>query len=484
MELHKLRTLAAVTTLVVLGVLLQVGQAHATPARAQALGGLDPYHPGINTAVYFNDDVNVFVNPALMYRYRNTVDLSLGVEGGANSGVGADPYGGFLLEMGKSGVVLGLFLNRNMGHYGETNGLDGALTHLLPNGLGGAYATSTPFPTYGRDWRSVAPRFPLDMFIGGHFGETTIGANVYVAGGIESGSSEALRNPGSDDPDIWDYADEKAKTMYTSIRIGFQHDGGSFKPGAYVGFAKLDSWRDRFVNSSESDEDTVDSHTEGLSGAMRITAGGRFEIDYDYLVIIPHIGFSYGMGGLFMDENLGDATIVGNEANNEYKANGLDLNAGSGFTYKPKDDLKIIWTTSVQLRRSQLNVNDHYGDLDKDTPDGAKTYEATSTNTLFAGPVVSVAAEYRPFKHLRLRGGIRANVLFGRDTTRGTDYVDSQMQNDVRLMVDQPNEPSLVASFGLSVPMGVLTMEGTFGGLVMGSADQQFFSRLDMKVKW
>jgi len=483
MELHKLRTLAAVTTLVVLGILLQAGQAHATPARAQALGGLDPYHPGINTAVYFNDDVNVFVNPALMYRYRNTVDLSLGVEGGANSGVGADPYGGFLLEMGDSGVVLGLFLNRSMGHYGETAGLDGALPYLLPNGLGGNYATSSPFPTYGRDWRSVAPRFPLDMFLGGHFGDTTIGANVYLAGGIETGSSEALRDPNADDK-VWDYADEKAKTMYTSIRIGFQHDGGSVKPGAYVGFAKLDSWRDRFVNSSDSDEDTVDSHTEGLAGAMRITGGARFEIDYDYLVIVPHVGFSYGMGGLFMDENLGDATVVGNEANNEYKANGLDLNAGSGFTYKPKDDLKIIWTTSLQLRRSQLNYNDHAGDLDKDMPEGVKTYEYTSTGTLFAGPVVSVAAEYRPFKHLRLRGGIRANVLFGRDTTRDMDYLDSEMLTDVRVHADQPNEPSLVASFGLSVPMGVLIMEGTFGGLVMGSADQQFFSRLDMKVKW
>lgn len=464
---------------VLVAVWLQVGQSHATPARAQGLAGLDPFDPSVNTFVYFNDDVNIFANPGLIYRYRNSVGLSLGVEGGGPSGVGAHPFGGFLIEPGEAGFVMGLYLNRDYNLFGEGAGIAPVLATL--GGMGNDFNTSNGY-AYGADMPSPEVRFPLDVFVGGHFGDTTIGANIYVAGGLMSGHSENLVN---EDDDIWNIEDAKAKSMFTSIKVGFQHDGKSFRPGAWIGFAKADSWADTFAyNTDDGDDEPSRSHTEGLSNAMKLTAGARFEVDLDTVVIVPHLGLSYGMGGLFVDENLGDETAIANDANNEYKASNLNLNAGSGFTYKPKDDLNIIWTTSLQLSRSTLSTNDHVGDMDDDMPDGAKTTQTYSANTLFAGPVVSVAAEYRPFKHLKLRGGVRANVLFGRDSDRDVLYVGGDVHSDGKSQFDQANEPSLIASFGMTVPMGALSLEGTFGGLVMGSADQQFFSRLDLRAKW
>ena len=460
---------------------LFVGQAQATPARAQGLAGMDPYNPSVNTFVYFNDDVNIFVNPGLIYRYRNSVGLSLGVEGSGDSGVGAHPFGGFLIEPGDAGFIFGLYLNRDMSQFGESAGLDPVLGYLVPGGLGNDFATGAMY-NFGRNYQSTAPKFPLDAFIGGHFGDTTIGANIYIAGGLDTNHTDTLLN--EDDGD-WGYSDDKAKTLYASVRVGFQHDGKVFRPGAWIGFSKLDAWHDRYEwNDIAGEDEPSTSHTEGLKGAMRLTGGARFEIDLDTLVIIPQIGLDYGMGGLFVDENLGDETIVENDMNNEYKANCLRLNAGSGFTYKPKEDLNIIWTASLQLSRTGLSTNDHLGDQDDDVGDDAETNQTYQANTLFAGPVVSVAAEYRPFKHLKLRGGVRANVLFGRDTMRDITYQGGDVMVDSKSLADQANQPSLVASFGLSVPMGALSLEGTFGGLVMGSADQQFFSRLDLRAKW
>jgi len=478
---QRLNVRLAAAFVVLVAAWLHVGQAQATPARAQGLAGMDPYNPSVNTFVYFNDDVNIFVNPGLIYRYRNSVGLSLGVEGGSNSGVGADPFGGFLIEPGDAGFVMGLYLNRNPSLFGESAGLEPVLGYLVPGGLGNDFATGHMY-NFGRNYSSVAPKFPLDAFVGGHFGDTTIGANIYIAGGIDSSHTETLID---EDEGDWGYADNKAKTLYTSIRVGFQHDGKTFRPGAWIGFAKLDAWHDRYEwNDVAGENEPTVSHTEGLKGAMRLTGGARFEIDLKTLVIVPHIGIDYGMGGLFVDENLGDKTVVENDMNNEYKANSFGLNAGSGFTYKPKDDLNIIWTASLQLQRTALSTNDHLGDLDDDVGDDPETNQTYHAGTLFAGPVVSVAAEYRPFKHLKLRGGVRANVLFGRDSTHDITYQGGDVMVDSTSIADQGNQPSLVASFGLSVPMGALSLEGTFGGLVMGSADQQFFSRLDLRAKW
>jgi len=478
---QKLGVQLAAAVVVLVTAWLHAGQAQATPARAQGLAGMDPYNTSVNTFVYFNDDVNIFVNPGLIYRYRNSVGLSLGVEGGAPSGVGANPFGGFLIEPADSGFVMGLYLNRSPSLFGESAGLDPVVGLLVPGGLGNDFATGAMY-NYGRNLSSAVPRFPLDAFFGGHFGDTTIGANIYIAGGIDSNDNETLID---EDEGDWAYSEDKAKTLYTSIRVGFQHDGKTFRPGAWIGFAKLDAWHDLYEwNDVAGEGEPTTSHTEGLKGAMRLTGGARFEIDLDTLVIIPHLGVNYGMGGLFVDENLGDQTTVENDMNNEYKANSLGLNAGSGFTYKPKEDLNIIWTASLQLTRTALSTNDHLGDLDEDVGDDAETNQRYIATTLFAGPVVSVAAEYRPFKHLKLRGGIRANVLFGRDTVRDITYQGGDVMVDDRMHTDQANEPSLIASFGLSVPMGALSLEGTFGGLVMGGADQQFFSRLDLRAKW
>ncbi len=476
-----LGTRTALLGLTAIAVLLQIGSAQATPARAQALGGYDLHHPNsINTFIYFDDDVNIFVNPALIYKYRNRVDLSLGLEGGSTSGIGASPFGGFLIDPADSGFVLGLFLNRDPMLFGNQSALGPVVGELINGGMGGSFNTGSQG---GAGMNSAEYRFPLDAFVGGAIGDTSIGGNIYIAGGSQRAHDETYVDAGDDD--YWIIEDQAAKSLYVAGRFGFHHEGKVASPGAYLGFSKLDAWADAFsYDTDQGDDEPYVSHTEGLRGAMQLLGGVRVGIDADPVTIIPHLGVTYGMGQTFVDENLGDETTVENLANNEFKASALDLNVGAGFTYKPKKDLKIIWTASAQVRRLQVTTNDHMGTLDDDVPDGAKTSETWSAGTAFAGPVVSVAAEYRPFKHLQLRGGLRANVLFGRYSVRDIDYLDREVQYDGRLNYDQSDEPSLSAAFGLSVPMGVMSLDATFGGLVMGGADMQFFSRLDMRAMW
>jgi len=170
-------------------------------------------------------------------------------------------------------------------------------------------------------------------------------------------------------------------------------------------------------------------------------------------------------------------------ANNEFRSNGLNLNAGVGVTYEPVKSLKVIWTASAHLNRTSLIMDDHLT-MDSDPPDDSEDTRAVGTSTIWAAPVASVAAEYRPFKHLQLRGAVRANVLFARDGSRDLSYYGPDVAYDGMMRADQPSTPGLMASFGLSVPLGVLAIDGTFGGLVMGSADMQFFSRMDLRARW
>jgi len=465
-------------------------QSQATPARAQALGGLDVHTNSLNTFMYFKDNTNIFLNPALIYRYKDFVGLSLGVADsgssptsmgsstGGFSGAGISPYGGFLLEPGDSGFVFGLFLNRNPNLFGETAALAPVVNNLISGGPGGSFNTGFQG---GASMASVAPVFPLDAFVGGHFGDASIGANIYVAGGL----NRSTDNTAIDAPDYNDYLidDRVAKSLYTSVRLGFHYEG-SVEPGVYLGFSSLSAWADAFsYDTDQGMNDPYVSHTEGIKGTMRVLGGVRLAVPMDETTVTPHIGVAYATGQTFVDENLGDEDTVENLANNEFRSNGLNLNAGVGVTYEPVKSLKVIWTASAHLSRTTLIVDDHLT-MDADPPDEAEDSRAVGTSTMFAAPVASVAAEYRPFKYLQLRGAVRANVLFARDNMRDIAYYGPDIAYDGISREDQPSTPGLMASFGLSVPLGVLAIDGTFGGLVMGSSDMQFFSRMDLRARW
>ncbi len=476
---HKRIGFALVAVIALTLAVLPATQGQATPARAQALGGLDVHYPNsLNTFMYFKDNTNIFLNPALIYRYKDYVGLSLGVSGGSISGAGVSPYGGFLLEPGDSGFILGVFLNRDPMLFGEQAALAPVVSNLISGGMGGSFNTSSQG---GAGMSSVSPVFPLDAFVGGHFGNATIGANVYVAGGRHRSTG----NTAIDAPDYRDYLidDRTAKSLYTAVRLGFHYEG-SVEPGVYLGFSSLSAWADAFSFDTEQGmNDPYVSHTEGLKGTMRVLGGVRLAVPMDETTITPHIGVAYATGQTFVDENLGDEDTVEDLANNEFRSNGLNLNAGVGVTYEPVKSLKVIWTASAHLQRTSLIVDDHLT-MDSDPPDEAEDSRSVGTSTTYAAPVASVAAEYRPFKHLQLRGAVRANVLFARNDGRDISYYGQDIAYDGITLDDQPSTPGLMASFGLSVPLGVLAIDGTFGGLVMGNADMQFFSRMDMRVRW
>ena len=469
---------ALVAAIVLALTVLPVGQGQATPARAQALGGLDVHTNSLNTFMYFKDNTNIFLNPALIYRYKDYVGLSLGVSGGSFSGAGASPYGGFLLEPGDSGFVFGVFLNRDPMLFGESAALAPVVSNLISGGLGGSFNTGTQG---GASMHSVAPVFPLDAFIGGHFGDASIGANIYVAGGL----ARSTDNSAIDPPDYNDYLidDRMAKSLLTSIRLGFHYEG-SVEPGVYLGFSSLSAWADAFsYDTDQGMNDPYVSHTEGLKGTMKVTGGFRMAVPMDNTTVTPHVGVAYATGQTFVDENLGDEDTVEDLANNEWRSNGLNVNAGVGVTFEPVKSLKVIWTASAHLNRTTLIVDDHRT-MDSDPPDDIEDSRSVGTSTVWAAPVASVAAEYRPFKHLQLRGAVRANVLFARDGSRDISYYGPDVAYDGIGRLDQPSTPGLMASFGMSVPLGVLAIDGTFGGLVMGNADMQFFSRMDLRVRW
>ena len=473
--------------------LLPAPSSQATPARAQALGGMDVYYPNsLNTFMYFKDNTNIFVNPALIYRYKDFVMLSLGVGsgsgssvarssggfGGGSSGMGISPFGGFLLAPGDGNFVFGMFINRDPMLFGESAALAPVVGNLISGGPGGSFNTSSQG---GANMSSVAPVFPLDIFAGGHFGDATIAGNLYIAGGL----SRSTGNTAIDAPDFNDYLidDRMAKSLLVSGRLGFHYEG-SVEPGVYLGFSSFSAWADAFsYDTDQGQNDPYVSHTEGLKGTMKVNGGFRMRVPMDEVTITPHIGVAYATGQTFVDENLGDEDTVMDLANNEWRSNGLNLNAGLGVTYEPEKSLKIIWTASAHMQRTSLIVDDHLT-MDSDPPDDSEDTRLIGNQTTWAGPVASIAAEYRPFKHLQLRGGVRANVLFARDNMRDIAYYGQDVAFDGQVRYDQPSTPGLMASFGMSVPMGILALDATVGGLVMGSADMQFFSRLDMRVRW
>ena len=101
---------------------------------------------------------------------------------------------------------------------------------------------------------------------------------------------------------------------------------------------------------------------------------------------------------------------------------------------------------------------------------------------MFAGPVASVAAEYDAWRHLTLRAGVRANVLWGKNYSSSTAFYGTQLTETSNGAMDSGPTPSLAATAGISIPVGPVDLDATLGGLVMGGADMQFFSRLDMRI--
>ncbi len=452
--------------------------AHATPARAQALGGYDLAYPNsINTFVYFEDDVNIFVNPALIYRYRDMVSTSLGFTAGSQSGMGVSPYGGFLIEPLDSRVVFGLFINRDPMLWGEGAAIQPVLNGLVPGGLGNAFDTGSQG---GLGMTSVAPVFPLDLFVGGNVGLVSLGLNAYIMGGGTTGHAETLL---SSDPAVFSITDDKAKSFYGGVRLGMVYDGDLVQPEVYAGYTGVAAWASTFAYDTENGQGLPSvSHTEGIKGVGRVLGGARVHVRTNYMTLTPHVGYATAWGKTFSDENLGDQTTVENLQNNDNRYSSMDLNGGLGLTYEPEDPLKVIWTVSAQVRRLRHRTDDHMGDLDVDPPADASSTQTDDAGTWFAGPVASVAAEYDAWRHLTLRAGVRANVLWGKNYSSSTAFYGTQLTETSNGAMDSGPTPSLAATAGISIPVGPVDLDATLGGLVMGGADMQFFSRLDMRI--
>ena len=461
-----------------LGMGLVAAPAQATPARAQALGGYDLNYPNsIDTFVYFEDDVNIFVNPALVYRYRDMVSTSLGFKAGSQSGMGIAPYGGFLIEPMDSQVVFGLFINRDPMLWGEGAAIQPVLNGLVPGGLGGNFDTGSQG---GWGMSSVAPVFPLDLFVGGNIGLFAIGMNAYVMGGGTTSHGEQLI---ADEPPVFSMTDEKAKSFYGGVRAGFLYDGEIAQPEVYLGYTGVAAWASSFAYDTENGQGLpAVSHTEGLKGVGRFLGGVRVHIRTNYTTLTPHLGYATAWGKTFSDENLGDQTTVANLQNNDNRYTAMDINGGLGVTYEPEDPLRVIWTASVQVRRLRHRTDDHLGDLDMDPPTDAASTQTDDIGTWFAGPVASVAAEYDAWRHLTLRAGVRANVLWGKEYSSSTAFYGTQLTGTSNGGMDSSPTPSLSATAGISIPVGPVDLDAAFGGLVIGSADMQFFSRLDMRI--
>ncbi len=450
--------------------------AQATPARAQALGGTDLSYPNtIHTHIYFEDDVNIFVNPALIYHYRDAVNLSMGFNAGQLSGMGLSPYGGFLIEPADSGFVFGLYINRDPMLWGEGAAVQPVLNGLVPGGLGGNFNTGSQG---GVGASSSTPVFPLDVFVGAGIGPVAFGVNGYIAGGKNTAVTDVLTDPDESD---YDHTEDLTKSLYGSVRGGFLYDADVVQPEIYLGYTSVAGWHDTFGYNTDDAGDPFVSHTEGIKGVGRFLGGVRVQIRGEYTTFTPHVGFNAGWGRTFVDENIGDETTVRNLENNENRVTAQDLNAGCGITYAPSDELRVIWTASAQMRRIRHYADDHAGDLDEDVGDVESTVTYL-TATELAGPVVSIGGEYDAFKHLTVRGAVRANVMWSQDMTDGTSYYGSDITMNGSSVSDHGPTPSLSATAGFSIPMGPVSLDAALGGLMIGNADMQFFSRLDMNI--
>jgi len=469
--------LTLVVALAALIPLLGVQQAQATPARAQALGGTDLSYPNtIHTHIYFEDDINVFVNPALIYRYRDAVNLSIGFNAGQLSGMGLSPYGGFLLEPADTGFVMGAYINRDPLLWGEGAAIQPLLNGLIPGGLGGGFDTGSQG---GANAMSAPVMFPLDLFVGAGIGPVAFGVNGYIAGGKATAVTDTLVNP--DDGD-YNHDEDIAKSLYGSVRGGFLYDADVAQPEIYLGYTSVAAWHDFFGYNTDDVNDPYMSHTEGIKGTGRFLGGVRVLIRGENTTVAPHVGFAAAWGHTFVDENLGDETMVMNLANNENRFTAQDLNAGCGITYAPSDELRVIWTVSAQLRRMRQYTDDHAGDLDEDMPDDTESTVTYYTMTNFAGPVASVGGEFDAFRHLTIRGAVRANVIWSQDMGEATAYYGNDLTLQGNTTSDHTPTPTLSATAGFSIPMGPVSLDAALGGLMIGNADMQFFSRLDMNI--
>ena len=422
--------------------------ARASASRALALGGHGVHEPGlVHLTPYLEDDVNVFVNPALIYRYRDRVDIGVGAHAVAGAGPFSpspypNPYAGLLFEPGDSRFVFGIYLNRDPRLWGES----AALGRVLDRLLGGPILPWWPVqPTdlrgqEGCEWyddedreKALRAWLPVDVFFGGRIGRVSVGASAFVMAGQQSfddGSGSWL-----------------AKVGYGSFRIGAYYDAPTIRPEIYLTGASVAAWWTAPLEAAYSTDRRFDEFI-GLEDTFRFGGGARARILTPSVTFLPHLSYHRARGQSWT----GDHPEYRENEDTRVTANQLDV--GLGASFEPMGGLEISAYLAEQTLWTLVDNVGGTGDTDATTE---------------AAPVIGAGVEYRFKNRFALRGSLRGVPVFLKDRSGGGGS----------LAVSGFTGGAL----GFEVPLGeTLGLDVVAGGAYEEQDSAMFFARADLRV--
>jgi len=398
------------------------------------------HEPGlVHLTPYFEDDVNVFVNPALIYRYRDRVDIGVGVHVGAGTErflPYPNPYAGLLFEPGDSRFVFGIYLNRDPRLWGES----AALGRVLERLLGGPIlpwlpvnpsALCPPQDCAWDDKTTMHAWLPVDVLLGGRIGRVSVGFSAFGMAGqrtVGDGSGSWL-----------------GKVGYGGFRIGAYYDAPTLRPEIYLTGTSVAAWWTTPQEIAYSPDRRFDEFI-GLEGTFRFGGGARVRILTPAATLLPHVAYHWAWGQSWTGDDPGYLS------SEDSSVTAKQLDVGMGVSFEPADSTEV----SVYLAGQTLWTI-------VENPGGSVDEEATTE----AAPVVGAAVEYRFKNRFALRGSLRGGPFLLVDRTAR----------------DAGLTPSGFAggALGFEVPLGeTMGLDIAAGGAYQDSA--MFFGRADLRV--
>jgi hypothetical protein len=413
--------------------------AGAGPARVDGLVG----HPSTaRNFVLVNDDLNQFVNPALAWRHRNRILVSLGL----NSAAAWSPFGGANVQLGP--LALGIYVNRGMGQFSDLWALNNVVGNMTSGGGHGAALTYTGGGT--------APLFlPIDVLLAADLGALRLGAGVQAAFGRTR--TESLSRL-SVDPSEYYASTATLQSNLIGLSGGVAIDAGVVEPEIWVRGGMSTAWNDSFATPPAGPDVRPDLDvTEGYRGTGTIGGGLRVALDLGQVMLLPAVAAQFARGEPYLTDRLAALPIE----DTVMQVSGLSAMAGLGAEYTPDPRFRAVGTVSLEYDMVTADGNNgETGDL---------LAGASTRISSLRAPILSFGAEANPWGPLWIRGSARGGVLGAPSGLRVWTYdVDGVVLETSTRHALGP--VSFSASAGAALHWDAVEVAANFGGFLQSPA--------------
>jgi hypothetical protein len=266
-----------------------------------------------------------------------------------------------------------------------------------------------------------------------------------------------------------------------SVDLGVRAELESVTPELWIDFSQFNYHSAR--GAQYTDANMADASWQADLDGTRFQVGARafYELN-DNFTLIPLVEFTSVSTEIETSVSDPDGLIttlcspctpeeLESLTNDSFEVDHTGFVVGSGIEYSA-DKILVVGSATAYWQETEASFNSN----DEGFFGGSgvnETEEVTVTDVLL--PVVALGVEYAWKPMVTFRGGIESTTIFNSHTSEGTlDFDTGNDPNPDHTEKAKDSFQATTGDIGLGLHFGNLTLDGTFGGLVIGGASSYF----------